>query len=38
MTQSINVTGQTMPAVGLGLWKLDSSDVAGAVYAAIKSG
>jgi D-xylose reductase len=38
MNQSINVTGQTMPAVGLGLWKLDSSDVAGAVYAAIKSG
>jgi D-xylose reductase len=38
MNQSINVTGHTMPAVGLGLWKLDSSDVAGAVYAAIKSG
>jgi D-xylose reductase len=38
MNQSINVTGQTMPAVGLGLWKLDSGDVAGAVYAAIKSG
>ena len=38
MNQSINVTGQTMPAVGLGLWKLDSSDVAGTVYAAIKSG
>ncbi len=27
-----------MPAVGLGLWKLDSSDVAAAVYAAIESG
>ena len=38
MNQSINVTGQTMPAVGLGLWKLDSSDVAAAVYAAIESG
>jgi D-xylose reductase len=38
MNQSINVTGQAIPAVGLGLWKLDSSDVADAVYAAIKSG
>ena len=38
MNQSINVTGQTMPAVGLGLWKLDSGDVAAAVYVAIKSG
>ena len=38
MNQSINVTGQTMPAVGLGLWKLDSGDVAAAVYTAIKNG
>ena len=38
MNQGINVTGQTMPAVGLGLWKLDIDEVADAVYNAIKIG
>ena len=38
MNQVINVTGQTMPAVGLGLWKLETSEVAEAVYNAIKNG
>ncbi|MBT4213768.1 MAG: aldo/keto reductase [Porticoccaceae bacterium] len=34
----MNVTGQTMPAVGLGLWKLEPNEVAEAVYNAIKNG
>lgn len=38
MTQKINVADQTMPAVGLGLWKIDSDAVAQAVYDAIKAG
>ena len=38
MNQVINVTGQTMPAVGLGLWKLETNEVAEAVYNAIKNG
>ena len=38
MNQVINVTGQTMPAVGLGLWKLETSEVAETVYNAIKNG
>ncbi|MDG1124143.1 MAG: aldo/keto reductase [Pseudomonadales bacterium] len=38
MTQTINVADQTMPAVGLGLWKIDPSAVAQAVYEAIKAG
>jgi len=38
MNQVINVTGQTMPAVGLGLWKLEPNEVAEAVYNAIKNG
>ena len=38
MNQFINVTGKNMPAVGLGLWKLENSDVAGVVYDAIKNG
>jgi len=38
MNQVINVTGQTMPAVGLGLWKLATNEVAEAVYNAIKNG
>jgi D-xylose reductase len=38
MNQVINVTGQTMPAVGLGLWKLELNEVAEAVYNAIKNG
>ena len=38
MDQVINVTGQTMPAVGLGLWKLETNEVAEAVYNAIKNG
>ena len=38
MNQVINVTGQMMPAVGLGLWKLDVNDVADTVYTAIKNG
>jgi D-xylose reductase len=38
MNQSINVTGQLMPAVGLGLWKLDLDEVADTIYNAIKTG
>ena len=38
MNQAINVTGQAMPAVGLGLWKLDLGAVANTVYNAIKVG
>ena len=38
MNQAINVTGQAMPAVGLGLWKLDLGEVANTVYNAIKVG
>ena len=38
MTQTINVADQTMPAVGLGLWKIDPGAVAAAVYDAIKAG
>lgn len=38
MNQAINVTGQIMPAVGFGLWKLDNNEAADLVYSAIKSG
>lgn len=38
MSQMINVTGQQMPAVGLGLWKIDPQSVAETVYEAIKRG
>ena len=38
MNQVINVTGNQMPAVGLGLWKIDADAVAEAVYQAIKVG
>ena len=38
MNQTMNVTGQLMPAVGLGLWKLDLDEVADTVYNAIKAG
>ena len=38
MNQVINVTGNQMPAVGLGLWKIDADAVAEAVYRAIKVG
>lgn len=38
MSQMINVTGQQIPAVGLGLWKIDSKCVAETVYEAIKRG
>jgi len=38
MNQVINVTGQLMPSVGLGLWKLDLDEVADTVYNAIKTG
>ena len=38
MNQVINVTGKSMPAVGLGLWKIDPDAVADAVYQAIKVG
>jgi D-xylose reductase len=38
MSQVINVTGKSMPAVGLGLWKIDPGAVADAVYQAIKVG
>jgi D-xylose reductase len=38
MNQVINVTGHPMPAVGLGLWKIDPQDVAQAVYQAIETG
>jgi D-xylose reductase len=38
MNQVINVTGKSMPAVGLGLWKIDPGAVADAVYQAIKVG
>jgi len=38
MNQVINVTGSRMPAVGLGLWKIDPQDVAQTVYQAIEAG
>ena len=38
MTETIEVDGQTMAAVGLGLWKIDPGAVAQAVYDAIKAG
>ena len=38
MKQAINVTGQLMPAVGLGLWKIEQNSVAEAVYKAIEAG
>ncbi len=38
MNQVINVTGKQMPAVGLGLWKIDPDNVADAVYQSIKLG
>ncbi|MDG0970071.1 MAG: aldo/keto reductase [Porticoccaceae bacterium] len=38
MKQAINVTGQLMPAVGLGLWKIEQASVAEAVYKAIEAG
>ena len=38
MNQVINVTGQRMPAVGLGLWKIDADTVGDAVHQAIKLG
>jgi D-xylose reductase len=38
MNQVINVTGKSMPTVGLGLWKIDPGAVADAVYQAIKVG
>ncbi len=38
MSQVINVTGKSMPTVGLGLWKIDADTVADAVYQAIKVG
>ena len=38
MNQMINVAGKSMPAVGLGLWKIDPSAVADAVYQSIKVG
>jgi D-xylose reductase len=38
MNHTINVTGQLMPAVGLGLWKLDLDEVADTIYNAIKTG
>lgn len=38
MNQVINVTGNQMPAVGLGLWKIGADAVAEAVYQAIKVG
>ena len=36
--QTIAVGTSRMPAVGLGLWKIDSKNVAQAVYDAIKTG
>ena len=36
--QTIAVGDQAMPAVGLGLWKIDPANVAQAVYAAIEAG
>ena len=36
--QTIAVGDQTMPAVGLGLWKIDPANVAQAVYDAIQAG
>ena len=38
MNQVINVTGKSMPTVGLGLWKIDPGAVADAVYQAVKVG
>ena len=38
MVQTINVDNQVMPAVGLGLWKIDPDTVAQTVYDAIKAG
>ena len=37
-TVSLKVDSQTMPAVGLGLWKIDKADTAEAVYDAIAVG
>ena len=36
--QTIAVGTSSMPVVGLGLWKIDSANVAQAVYDAIKAG
>ena len=36
--QTIAVGDQAMPAVGLGLWKIDPANVAQAVYDAIEAG
>lgn len=38
MKQVINVSDKSMPAVGLGLWKIEPDAVADAVYQAIKVG
>ena len=35
---TLDVDGQAMPAVGLGLWKIDRAETADAVYAAIEAG
>ena len=37
-TAAINVTGKSMPAVGLGLWKIPTDRVAERVYEAIAAG
>ena len=36
MMQVVNVAGEKMPAVGLGLWKLGHDETAESVYNAIK--
>ena len=38
MMQVVNVAGEKMPAVGLGLWKLGHEETAESVYNAIKIG
>ncbi len=38
MSQVIKVSSRSMPAVGLGLWKIDQDSAADAVYEAIKVG
>ena len=38
MDQKIEVAGQFMPAVGLGLWKIDQTQTAETVYNAIRIG
>ena len=38
MDQKIEVAGQAMPAVGLGLWKIDQTQTAETVYNAIRIG